>query len=208
MIQPRLLAAGFPPAFDNLDDELDPDLSEPRIADDLATLSLGEQAVVREFHCRRIVFWAYHVFNGHLNQNHIAAIRDPLLRDRQILVDKAGRRWDGNLVTLRGFVMAAAQFWEHLPDVDGIKCPVEFTETERDEHAKQEEGWSTMNILIEQWRRRCCNMTEEVWVRNEDYEEAKTQFEEFREEFQLQCEGYEEDMHALQTGWPYRDRRG
>lgn len=48
-------------------------------------------------------------------------------------------------------------------------------------------------------------MTEEGWVRNEDYEEAKLKLENLRE-VRLQCEGDEEDIRAFRTGWPFRDR--
>ncbi|KAF2811522.1 uncharacterized protein BDZ99DRAFT_487255 [Mytilinidion resinicola] len=181
IIQPQLLAAGYPRAFDNPDDELSPELVEPKLPEDLASLQEEEK-------------------------HHIAALREPLLLGRQMLVDRAGRQWEGNLITLKGAIVRAAQFWEHLPDVEDIKCPVQFDQTELDEFAENEDSWLKMSVAAEQWRKSVCNMTEEGWVRNEYYEEAKKKLADLKEEIRLQCEGDEEDMQAFRTGWPFRDR--
>jgi aminoglycoside phosphotransferase (APT) family kinase protein len=206
IIQPQLLAAGYPRAFENPDDQLSPELVEPKLPEDFASLQAEEQAAARELHRRRLLLYTYRVFNGHFNQQHIAALRDPLLLGRQMLVDRAGRQWEGNLITLKGAIVRAAQFWEHLPDVEDIECPIRFDQTELDEFAENEDGCVKMSIAVELWRRRVCNMTEEGWVRNEDYEEARTKLAELKEEIRLQCEGDEEDIQAFRTGWPFRDR--
>ncbi|PVH92051.1 hypothetical protein DM02DRAFT_722216 [Periconia macrospinosa] len=168
IIQPNLLAAGYPRAFENPDNELPPNLLEPKLPDNFESLPADEKAVVHELYRRRLLFLIYRVFNGHFNQRHIAALRDPLLLGRQML--------------------------EHLPDVHDIKCPIQFDQTELDEFAETEDSW-----LV-------CNMTEEGWVRNEDYEEAKQRLKNLKEEIRLQCEGDEEDIQAFRTGWPFRDR--
>jgi hypothetical protein len=206
IIQPRLLAAGYPRAFENPDDELSPVLVEPKLPEDFESLQAEEKVAVRELYRRRLLFFGYRVLNGHFNQPHIAALRDPLLLGRQMLVDRAGRQWEGNLITLKGAIVRTAQFWEHFPDVEDIKCPVQFEQTEIDEFAGNEDSWLKMSVTMEQWRKRVCNMTEKGWVRNENYEEAKKNLEELKEEIRLQCEGDEDDIQAFQTGWPFRDR--
>jgi hypothetical protein len=206
IIQPQLLAAGYPRTFENPDDEISPELVEPKLPEDLASLQVEEKTAARELYRQRLLFFGYRVLNGHLNQYHITALRDPLLLGRQMLVERAGRQWEGNLITLKGAIIRAAQFWEHLPDVKDIKCPVQFDKTELDEFAENEDSWLKMSIAVEQWRKRVCNMTEEGWVRNEDYEEAKKKLEDLKEEIRLQCEGDEEDIQAFQAGWPFRDR--
>ncbi|EAT88561.1 hypothetical protein HBH56_242210 [Parastagonospora nodorum] len=206
IIQPQLLAAGYPRAFENPDDELSPELVEPQLPEDLASLPAEEKVVARELYRRRLLFFGYRVLNGHFNQHHITALRDPLLLGRQMLVDRAGRQWEGNLITLKGAIIRAAEFWEHLPDVDDIKCPIRFDQTELDEFAENEDSWLKMSVAVEQWQKRVCNMTEEGWVRNEDYEEAKKKLQDLKEEIRLQCEGDEEDIQAFRRGWPFRDR--
>ncbi|KAF2278906.1 uncharacterized protein EI97DRAFT_492537 [Westerdykella ornata] len=206
VIQPQLLAAGYPRAFENPDDELSPELVEPKLPEDFASLQAEEQAAVRELYRRRLLFFGYRVLNGHFNQHHIAALRDPLLLGCQMLVDRAGRQWEGNLITLKGAIIRTGQFFEHLPDVENIECPVRFDQTELDEFAETEDSWLKMTIAVEQWRKRVCNMTEEGWVRNEDYEEAKKKLEDLKNEIRRQCEGDEEDIQAFRTGWPFRDR--
>jgi hypothetical protein len=169
-------------------------------------LRVEEQVATRELHRRRLLFYAYRVLNGHSNQAHIEALRDPLLLGRQMLVDRAGRQWEGNLVTLKGAVIRMTQFWEHLLDVEDVECPVRFEQSELDEFAETEDGWLKMSVAVEQWRQRVCGMTEEGWVRNEDYEEAKQKLANLKEEIRLQCEGDEEDIRSFRTGWPFRDR--
>ncbi|RMZ75887.1 hypothetical protein DV738_g5227, partial [Chaetothyriales sp. CBS 135597] len=208
IIQPLLLAAGYPRAFENPDDEATRELVEPKLPENLHAMPADEQQAARELYRRRLLFYAYRVFNGHFNQPHIAAMRDPLLLGRQMLVDRAGRQWEGNIVPLKSTVVRAAQFWEHFPDVEeGLECPVHFDQAELDKFAEVEDVWLRMNVLMEQWRARICNMTEEGWVRNEDYLVAKQRLEELKEEVRLQCEGDDEDIQAFQTGWPFRDRK-
>ncbi|KAF2464602.1 kinase-like protein [Lindgomyces ingoldianus] len=206
IIQPQLLAAGYPRAFENPDDELSPELVEPKLPEDLESLQVEEKAAVCELYRRRLLFFSYRVLNGHFNRHHIAALRDPLLLGRQMLVDRAGRQWEGNLITLKGAIMRTAQFWEHLPDVKSVKCPVQFDQMELDQFSENEDDWLKMSVAVEQWRKRVCNITEEGWVRNEDYEEAKKKLGDLEEEIRLQCEGDEEDIQAFRTGWPFRDR--
>ncbi|KAH9882738.1 hypothetical protein J1614_000103 [Plenodomus biglobosus] len=173
IVQPRLLAAGYPRAFENPDNELTPKLIKPKLPDNLSDLDVQEQAVARELFHQRMLFFGYRVLNGHFNQTHIACLRDPLLLGRQMLVDSASGQWTGNLVTLKGAVIRSTQFWEHLPDVENVKCPIEFSPAELDQFAEIEDGWLKMSVLVEQWRDRACGMTEEGWVRTQDYEEAK-----------------------------------
>ncbi|KAH8723249.1 kinase-like domain-containing protein [Phaeosphaeriaceae sp. PMI808] len=206
IIQPQLLAAGNPRAFENPDNELSPDLVEPKLPEGFESLQAGEKAVAQELYRRRLLFFGYHVLNGHFNQNHIAALRDPLILGRQMLVGRAGRQWEGNLITLKGAIVRTAQFWEHLPDVEDVECPVQFDQTELDKFSEQEDDWLKMSVAVEQWRSRVCNMSEEGWVRNEDFEEAKEKLKDLEEETRLQCEGDEEDIQDFRTGWPFRDR--
>lgn len=58
IIQPQLLAAGYPRAFENPDDELSPELVEPKLLEDLASLQAEEQVAVRELHRRRLLFFS------------------------------------------------------------------------------------------------------------------------------------------------------
>ncbi|KAH8730345.1 amidase signature domain-containing protein [Phaeosphaeriaceae sp. PMI808] len=205
IIQPQLLAAGYPRAFENPDNELSPELIEPTLPEDFESLQEEERVAARELYRRRLLFYSYRVLNGHLNQHHIAALRDPLLLGRQMLVDRSGRQWGGNLITLKGAIIRATQFWEHFPDVEDVKCPVQFDQTELDKFAEIEEDWLKMSIMMELWRKRVCSMTEEGWVRNEDFEEARKRLDDLKEELRQQCESDEEDIQAFRTGWPFRD---
>ena len=91
IIQSNLLAAGYPRTFENPDSEIPSDLREPILPDDVSNVSPADQSVARELHRRRLAFYHYHIFNGHVNKPHIDAMRDPLLFERQLLVDQASR---------------------------------------------------------------------------------------------------------------------
>lgn len=194
IIQPQLLAAGYPRAFENPDDMLPPDLVMPKLPENFLSLNTESQIAIRELHRRRLFFYGYRVLNGAFNKTHIDCLRDPLLLGRQMLVDRAGRQWAGNLVTLKGAVVRMARFGEHLPDVKGVECPVRFDDPELEEFADTEDMWLKMSFMLEQWRQRACGMSEEGWVRNGDYEEAKRKLAELNEEIRMQCEGDEEDV--------------
>ncbi|KAF2877225.1 mitochondrial inner membrane protein-domain-containing protein [Massariosphaeria phaeospora] len=167
---------------------MSPKLVAPQLSEDIASLPEEEQVEAHELFRRRLLFFGYRVLNSHFNQLHIAALRDPLLLGRQMLVDRAGREWAGNLMTLKGAVIRTSQFWQHLPDVADIKCPVQFDQAERGQFADDEDGWLKMSITVEHWRRRICNMNEEGWVRNEEYEEAKKKLADVKEEIRLHAE--------------------
>nr|POE94651.1 altered inheritance of mitochondria protein 9, mitochondrial [Quercus suber] len=205
VIQPQVLAAGYPPAFANPDAEIGPKLIEPKLPENLATLPRERQDEERELFRRRLLFYAYRVFNGAQNSLHIAALRDPMLRLRHLLVDYAGRGWVGNLMTLKGALIRTIEGWEHLPDVQGVDRPVLFDQSELDRFAATEHDWVNMSFALELWRSRVCNMNEDGWVRHEDFDEAKAELRKLEAEVWSQCEGDEDDERAFHRSWPFRD---
>lgn len=205
VVQPNLLAAGYPRAFENPDSEIPSDIQEPHLPDDIASLSSAEQSIAHELHRRRLAFYYYHIFNGHVNKPHIDAMRDPLLFGRQLLVDQASRQWSGNLDTLKGAIVRATQYWSHLPDTDGVMCPIHFDEAELQSFSKSKEEWLKMSMTQSEWFERV-GMTEDGWVSHDDYEGAKRRLAELEEDYKGQCEGDEEDLEWMRTGWPFRDR--
>jgi hypothetical protein len=132
-------------------------------------------------------------------------MRDPLLLGRHLLVDRAGRQWSGNMITLKGAIVRATKYWSHLPDTEDIECPVEFSEAELEEFFQNEEKWLTLSTILDEWSARI-GMNEEGWVPNEDYAGAKKRLEELEEEVREQCEGDEEDQPCFERGWQFRDR--
>lgn len=102
MVEPRLLVTGYPRAFKNLDPEQSPCLKEPSLLLEYKTLSAQEKAEADELYHWRLLFYYYWIFNGHLNKLYLEALRDPILLPRQHLVDRAGRQWNRNLITLKG----------------------------------------------------------------------------------------------------------
>jgi aminoglycoside phosphotransferase (APT) family kinase protein len=205
IVQPCILAAGYPSAFENPDDEMDPDLKFPQLPEDLASWSEHEKAAAQDLHRRRVLFHSYRVFNGNRNRSHLAALNDPLHFGRKMLVERASRQWTGDSVTLRGLLMRAVQYWEHLPDVAGIRCPIEFESSEREAFLDTEDFWQKMSIGLRMWHDKV-GMSEEGWVLNYDYENAKQKLVDLKEEIWKQCEGDAEDEEWFCAGWPFRDR--
>jgi hypothetical protein len=205
ILQPRLLAASYPSTFANPDSSMDPILTFPQLPANLATWPIADQVAAREVHRRRVLFHTYRVFNQHLNKPHLHALNDPLQFDRQILVDAASWQWCGNLVTLKSRLIRAVTYFEHLPDVAGIACPVSFSPVELDGSADTEDTWIKASMWVEVWRARVPGMGEEGWVENMGYEEAKRQLEELVEGIWKECEE-EVDRGCFLKGWPFRDR--
>jgi hypothetical protein len=102
-------------------------------------------------------------------------------------------------------MVSAFQHWENFHDVENIACPVQFEKAELDKFLDTEDTCLKLSIAMDIWRRRVCDMNEEGWVRNEDFEEAKIKLAELTEEIWKECEGDEEDMEGFRKGWPWRD---
>jgi hypothetical protein len=93
----------------------------------------------------------------------------------------------------------AVEYWEHLPDVEGIPCPVEFDQADLEQFAQTELLWLASNIDLESCYSRF-GMTEEGWVLNEDYEPAKKELEQIKEAQRERCGGDEENLECLRKG--------
>ncbi|KAE8151645.1 kinase-like domain-containing protein [Aspergillus avenaceus] len=204
-VEPRLLVAGYPRAFECPDPKQSLQLQEPSLPLDFETLSGEQKDKAEELYRRRLLFYYYHIFNGHLNKPHFQALRDPILLPRQHLVDRAGRQWSGNLMTLKGALKRMIEYWPHLPDTKGLPCPVHFTEAELDGFAEQEQTWFDLNKVVNHWRDQVGGVNEDGWVSNEKYAEAVQNVAELKESLIAIAEGDEEDIRYLETGWLFRD---
>ncbi|GAQ07502.1 hypothetical protein ALT_4823 [Aspergillus lentulus] len=205
-VEPRLLVAGHPRAFENPDPEQSPELKEPSLPSDYESLSAQGKAEAGELYRRRLLFYYYRIFNGHLNKPHLEALRDPILLPRQHLVDRAGRQWNGNLMTLKGALVRMTEYWPHLPDTKGLPCPVRFTEAELDGFHEQEQLWFDLNKVVNHWRDQIGGVNEDGWISNEQYDEAIRKVAELKASLVASAEGDEEDIRLLKRGWLFRDR--
>ncbi|KAJ5799715.1 kinase-like protein [Penicillium psychrosexuale] len=205
-IEPRLLVAGYPRTFENPDAEETPHLEEPSLPPEYETLPADKKVEADELQRRRLISYYYRIFNGHLNKAHLEALRDPILLPRQHLVDRAGRQWSGNLMTLKGALVRMADYWPHLSDIEGIPCPVRFTDAELDGFYEQEKLWFNINKVVDHWREQIGVTSEDGWVSNEHFEEAVRKSAELESSLIAIAEGDKEDIDLLRKGWPFRDR--
>ncbi|CAG8935063.1 unnamed protein product [Penicillium salamii] len=205
-VEPRLLVAGHPRTFETPDAEETPQLKEPTLPEDYDTLPADEKFEADELHRRRLISHYYRIFNGHLNKEHLEALRDPLLLPRQHLVDRAGRQWSGNLMTLKGALIRMIDYWPQLPDTKGISCPICFTDTELDEFSEQEKLWFDLNKVVNHWREQIGVLSEDGWLGNELFEEAVRKTTELEDSLIASAEGDMEDIDLLKKGWPFKDR--
>jgi hypothetical protein len=49
-------------------------------------------------------------------------------------------------VTLKSALVRATKYWEYLPDVEGIPCPVKFDQAELEQFAQTKSLWLAANI--------------------------------------------------------------
>ncbi|KKK24370.1 hypothetical protein ARAM_000858 [Aspergillus rambellii] len=205
IVEPRLLVAGHPRAFENPDLEQPADLKEPLLPSDYKSLPGQAKAQADELYRRRLLFYYYRIFSGHLNKPHLQALRDPILLPRQHLVDRAGRQWNGTLLTLKGALVRMVGYWSHLPDTRGIECPVKFTDAELDGFTEQEQMWFDLNKLVNYWRDEI-GINEDGWVSNDRYEDTVRKTTQLKESLVEAADGDEEDIRLLNEGWMFRDR--
>ncbi|OJJ49034.1 hypothetical protein ASPZODRAFT_13771 [Penicilliopsis zonata CBS 506.65] len=205
-IEPRLLAAGYPRAFENPDPEQSLELKEPALPAHYETMPVEEKDAADELYRRRLLFYYYRIFIGHLNKAHLACLRDPILFPRQHLVDRAGRQWNGNTMTLKGALLRIIEYWPYLADTAGVSCPVQFPETEVDGFHEQEQLWFSLNKVVDHWRDQVGGVNEDGWISNETYEDSMRKIAELKASLIAEAEGDKEDIYLLEKGWLFRDR--
>ncbi|KAL4913316.1 phosphotransferase enzyme family protein [Aspergillus aurantiobrunneus] len=205
IIEPCILAAGYPPGFENPDAEPPQKLIEPTFPPDYKSMSLEQKAEADELYRRRLTFYYYHIFNGYLNKPHLQALRDPLLLPRQHLVDRAAIKRSGDLMTLKGALVRMTEYWSQLPDTAGVPCPAQFTDDEMEGLPQQEQLWFNLNKLVTQWHDQI-GINPDGWVSNGRYAEAVRKIRELKAGFIDIADGDEEDIYLMEKGWPFRDR--
>ncbi|EFR01086.1 phosphotransferase enzyme family protein [Nannizzia gypsea CBS 118893] len=206
IIQPSLLAAGYPRAFENPDTDEPLDLKEPTLPPEYDSLEGDEKAEADELYRRMLMFHYYRIYTGVFNKLHLHALRDPLLNPRKHLVDRAGRQWSGNTITLKGALIRMADYWDQLPETKGIECPVKFNISEINEFLKQEEMWLCFNAVVNHWRDELC-ISEDGWVSDGNYESAMKVIQGLKQDMLSKAEGDQEDIDIvlINKGWPFDD---
>ncbi|GLA95884.1 phosphotransferase enzyme [Aspergillus tubingensis] len=195
---------GYPKIFENPNPKHPSELKPPKYPPGYETMSPDEQAQVDELIRRQSLFYLYRVFNGGLNKVHLEALRDPLILQRQHLVDSAGRQWSGDIVTLRGALMRMQNLWSYLIGKDHhVKCPIDFSEQEVTDQAESEQTWYNLNILINKWRDELGGLSEEGWLPAQRYEAAVKRNKSLMAEF---SDGASPDeLEKVKRGWPFQD---
>ncbi|OOO07690.1 hypothetical protein OAory_01041900 [Aspergillus oryzae] len=162
-------------------------------------------AARRTLYRHRLLFHYYRIFNGHLDKPHLQALRDPIILPRQHLVDRAGRHWNGDVMTLKGALVRMVRYWPHLPDTRGIECPGEFTDAELKGFAEKGQMLFDLNKLVNYWRDEI-SINEDGWVSNDLYEDAVRKAAQRKESLVEAAEGDEQDIRLLKEGGMFRDR--
>ncbi|PWY91880.1 phosphotransferase enzyme family protein [Aspergillus sclerotioniger CBS 115572] len=205
-IEPRFLAAGYPRVFESPDPEPSSELIEPTPPTHHEATPAEEKAAADELYRRRLLFYYYRIFNGHLNKPHLETLRDPILFPRQHLIDRAGRQWNGNTMTLKGALLRIIEYWPHLPETAGVSCPVEFSDSETSGFHEQEELWFSLNKVVEHWRDQLGGVNEDGWISSEKYDDCVRKVAELKASLIATAEGDQEDISLLEKGWLFRDR--
>ncbi|KAL4966948.1 kinase-like domain-containing protein [Aspergillus stella-maris] len=207
-IQPLLVIAGNPPLFQNPDPEPPAGLEKPSLSADYDSLSASDKIQADELHRRRMIFWLYMVFNGKDNETHLEALRYPLLIHRQHAVNRAGRQWNGNTITLKGALLRLVQNWDTLVQAGGhltkIQCPVHFDQKDAEEFYVLEENWFKMNIIVEHWKSLLDDIGQDGWVRHESYDKVMALNRELKAEWLAEAQD-ENERRQVDEYWPFQD---
>ena len=108
------------------------------------------------------------IFNAKDNKPHLDALRYPALMLCQYSVDRAGRQWNGNTITLKGALVRLVDNWDQV--AHGIPCPVHFDADDRGDPLHIEGQWFAATTLVEHWRSVLNDLGQDGWVGNESYE--------------------------------------
>ncbi|KAL3475579.1 serine/threonine protein kinase [Aspergillus californicus] len=204
VITPLLTTAGYPKLFENPDPSPPAGLTPPKRPPGYDTMGPDEKSQADELIRRQSIFYLYRVFNGGLNKLHLEALQDPLVLQRQHLVDLAGRQWSGNLMSLRGALMRIRDLWPYFHGKDAnVECPIEFSEREYHDREENEAMWYKLNTLVSYWREELGGLSEEGWLPADKYDAAVRRNESLKAEF---SEGASSDeLEKIEQGWPFRD---
>ncbi|KAK2753450.1 Phosphotransferase enzyme [Arachnomyces sp. PD_36] len=205
-ILPLLLAAGNPPLFENPDPEPPKGYTKPTLPENYDSLTPDEKSQADELHRKQMLFYWYMIFNAKDNKPHFNALRYPMLMLIQHLVDRAGRPWTGNIVTLKGALLRVVNSWDALMSLRSQKapCPVSFDPSDENDFYELEENWFNCNILVEHWRSRLDNLSQDGWLRNESFEKAQELNKQLKEHWIGEAEN-EKDVLTVERYWPFQD---
>jgi len=194
--------AGHPPLFENPDPRPPKDFESPSLPEEYDSLSPDEKTQADELHRQRMLFYLYMIFNGRDNKPHLDALRYPILLPLQHLVDRAGRQWSGNTITLKGALVRIINNWDQL--AQEISCTVHFDADDEEEFLHTEGHWFAATILSEHWRSVLDHLGHDGWVRNESYEKVVEMNRQLKREWLDEAED-DEDRLCVEEYWPYQD---
>ncbi|KAI9672562.1 MAG: Phosphotransferase enzyme [Caeruleum heppii] len=206
MVLPLLLAAGYPPMFENPDPIPPRGLEKPQRPADYDSLSPEDKVRADDLHRRRWLHFGYRAFNGAKNKPHLAALGEPLRWLRQWLVDRAARQWNGDVFTLRGALTRMSEHWSELhhllPAHEQVACPYTFTAEELAYHNEHEDDWISANDLVEVVREKL-GVGENGWVGSDRYAFAVKE----NQEIKVQCQEHlpTDERKLVDDAWPFDD---
>ncbi len=196
--------AGNPPLFESPDPGPPKGFEKPSLPADYDSLSPEEKIQANKLHRQRVLFYLYMIFNAKDNKPHLDALCYPMRMPCQHLVDRAGRQWSGNTITLKGALIRAVNNWDRL--AQGISCPVQFDADDEKEFLHTEEQWFTATALLEHWRSILDDLGQDGWVRNESYEAVVEMNQELKREWLDKAED-DEDLLCVEKYWPFQDHK-
>lgn len=103
---------------------------------------------------------------------------------------------------LRESLIRIVDRWHSLGHV-GLKCPIEFSATERETHAADAAEWQASEDVRELMQDRI-GVLEDGWVPVEEYDDAVARNEECKKEF-MESMPPGKDRDDFMRVWPYRD---
>lgn len=205
-ILPLLLAAGNPPLFENPDSEPPKDYAKPTLPEDYESLDPNEKSQADELYRRRMLFYWYMIFNAKDNKTHFNALRYPMLMLIQHLVDRAGRPWTGNIVSLKGALLRVINSWDALMSSRSQKaaCPVHFAQDDEKDFYELEDKWFKCNFLVEHWRSLLDDVGQDGWVRSESFEKVEKVNKQLKKQWIDEAED-EKEVLCVERSWPFQD---
>lgn len=107
VVQPHILAAGYPRVFENPLKNLPRTVKILQLPKDLAALPQDDQVTAHDTHRHRLLSYYYRGFSAIHHRAHFEAFSNSLRRERQLLVDQAGRQWEGSNIVMKVCVLHA-----------------------------------------------------------------------------------------------------
>ncbi|KAF8306825.1 protein kinase subdomain-containing protein PKL/CAK/Fmp29 [Clavulina sp. PMI_390] len=216
-ILPAFLHVGVPHGFQNWNDPVSDELSQPSLPENFDDMDEAAQMEAKSLYIRRLLHFHYVVCTIRCDGLHRELMEDPIWvwSLRYQLFDYAGEPWSGEILPLKVHLIQAVEKWDELrrlsepgdssgdPSATLEPCPISFEEEDMKDTKKLDSDQDEVSRTWAEVREYICRDVE-GWVPNEHYEEHLARSRYLKEQI-LEAAETEQERAEIEEHYPFED---